>query len=160
MGTVPEVGPVLLLVLLSSVAVAVILAVIVLALLLPRHSKDWVAAAASASARRPSVQLLSRLLFARRQPGAITLDCLLVAVEKAAPGVVAPPGLPFTLQMRAPEASLAQRVDELLSEWAADSRELLFELRQEEGWVRTTIASGDSSVQLELAGAAGLQLNP
>ncbi len=154
----PEVGPVLLLVLLSSVAVAVILAVIVLALLLPRHSKDWVAAAASA--RRPSVQLLSRLLFARRQPGAITLDCLLVAVEKAAPGVVAPPGLPFTLQMRAPEASLAQRVDELLSEWAADSRELLFELRQEEGWVRTTIASGDSSVQLELAGAAGLQLNP
>lgn len=153
----PEVGPVLLLALLSAVAVAVILAVIVLALLLPRHSKRWVAAAASV--RRPSVRLLSRLLFARRQPGAITLDCLLVAVEDAAPGVVAPPGLPFTLQMRAPEANLAQ-VDELLAEWAADSRELRFELRQEEGWVRTTIASGDSSVQLELAGAAGLRLNP
>ncbi len=153
-----KVGPVLLLVLISSVAVAVILAVIVLVLLLPRHSKRWVAAAAAA--RHPSVRLLSRLLFARHQPGAITLDCLLVAVEEAAPGVVAPPGLPFTLQMRAPEERLAEQVDELLAEWAADSRELLFELRQEEGRVRTTIASGDSKVHLELSGAAGLQFKP
>ncbi len=152
----PEVGPVLLLVLIS-VALAIIVVMIVLALLLPRRCKRW--ATAAASARHPSVRLLSRLLFARRQPDAITLDCLLVAVEDPAPGVVAPAGLPFTLQLLAPDPRMAQRVDDLLSAWAADSRELLFELRQEQGRVRTTIASGDSSVQLELTGAAGLQLN-
>ncbi|MBW3558018.1 MAG: hypothetical protein KY454_13875 [Actinobacteria bacterium] len=151
-------GPVLFLVLTSSVALAIILAMIVVALLLPRHSKRL--AAAAASARHPSVRLLSRLLFARRQPDAITLDCLLVSVEDPAPGVVAPPGLPFTLQLLAPEPRMAQQVDDLLNAWAADSRELLFELRQEQGRVRTTIASGDSSVQLVLSGAAGLQLNP
>lgn len=160
MGTVPEVDALpllpLLLILLAGLTLALAVTTLVVALLLPRQSKRW--AAAAAAARRPSIRLLSRLLFARHQPGAITLDCLLVSVEGPASGV-APAGLPFTLQLHAPEAAMARQVDELLDEWAGDSRELLLELSEDRGRVRTTIASGKSSVQLELSGAAGLQLN-
>ncbi len=159
MGTVPEVDALpllpLLLILLAGLTLALAVTTLVVALLLPRQSKRWAAAAA---ARRPSIRLLSRLLFARHQPGAITLDCLLVSVEGPASGV-APAGLPFTLQLHAPEAAIARQVDELLDEWTADSRELMLELSEDRGRVRTTIASGKSSVQLELSGAAGLQLN-
>ena len=50
--------------------------------------------AASDDDRRPRIRLLSQVLFARRQRDAITIDCLLVSVEDAAPGVGAPAGLP------------------------------------------------------------------
>jgi hypothetical protein len=109
---------------------------------------------------RPRVRLLSRLLFSRRQAEGITLDCLLLSVQQAGPGVTAPEGLPFTLQLRAPETEwFATRVEQLLAEWAADSRELLLELTEDHGKVRTMIVSNGASVHLELAGAAGLQLN-
>jgi hypothetical protein len=108
---------------------------------------------------RPRIRLLSRLLFTGRHDDAITLDCLLVSVERAAPGVTAPEGMPFTLQLRTPETAwFAARVEHLLGEWADESRELLLELREDHGKVRTMIASGDSSVHLELSGAAGLGL--
>jgi hypothetical protein len=107
----------------------------------------------------PRIRLLFRLLFSRTQPDGITLDCLLVSVEEAAPGVHAPEGLPFTLRLRVPDTVwFAHRVDQLLGEWADDGRELLIELTEDHGKVRTMIASGTSSVHLELAGAAGLSL--
>ncbi len=109
--------------------------------------------------RRPGVRLLSQLLFTRRQPDGITIDCLLVAVQDAGPGVGAPAGLPFTLQFHTPDTAwFADRVEHLLTEWAEDSRELTVELREDHGKVRTVIASGPSSVHLELSGAAGLSL--
>jgi hypothetical protein len=108
---------------------------------------------------RPRIRLLSRLLFSRRQPESIVIDCLLLSVEQAGPGVTAPAGLPFTLQLRTPDTGwFADRVDDLLSTWADESRELVLELREDHGTVRTRIASGDASVQLELSGAAGLSL--
>lgn len=110
--------------------------------------------------RRPRIRLLSRVLFTRRHRDAITIDCLLVSVEQAGPGVGAPAGLPFTLQFRAPDTAwFADRVERLLMEWAEDDRELTLELREDHGKVRTVIASGRSAVHLELAGAAGLSLN-
>jgi len=110
--------------------------------------------------RRPRIRLLSRVLFTRRHRDAITIDCLLVAVEQAGPGIAAPAGLPFTLQFRAPDTAwFADRVEQLLTEWAADDRELTLELREDHGKVRTVIASGPSAVHLELAGAAGLSLS-
>ena len=109
--------------------------------------------------RRPRIRLLSRVLFTRRNRDAITIDCLLVSVEQAGPGVGAPSGLPFTLQFRAPDTAwFADRVEQLLTEWADDDRELTVELREDHGKVRTVIASGPSAVHLELAGAAGLSL--
>jgi hypothetical protein len=108
---------------------------------------------------RPRIRLLSRLLFTRRHPESIVIDCLLVSVEQAGPGVTAPEGLPFTLQLRTPDTDwFAERVDQLLHEWAEESRELMLELREDHGKVRTRIDSGDASVQLELSGAAGLSL--
>lgn len=109
---------------------------------------------------RPRIRLLSRVLFTRRNSDAITIDCLLLSVEQAGPGVGAPAGLPFTLQFRTPDTAwFADRVEQLLSEWAAEDRELTLELREDHGKVRTLIASGTSAVHLELAGAAGLSLN-
>ncbi|HVM07500.1 MAG TPA: hypothetical protein VM345_03470 [Acidimicrobiales bacterium] len=107
---------------------------------------------------RGRVRLMSRLLFARRTSDAITLDCTLVAVEGQLPPDVDPPqGLPFTLRLRCPDTTwFAGRVEELLTEWAEENRELMLELSPDRGKVRTTIASGGSSVHLELAGAAGL----
>ncbi|HEX7166715.1 MAG TPA: hypothetical protein VF230_07020 [Acidimicrobiales bacterium] len=104
------------------------------------------------------VRLASRLLFARRSADAITLDCTLVRVDGRLPANVDPPvGLPFTLRVRCPDTGwFAGRVEELLTEWADDNRELVLELSPDRGKVRTTIASGTSSVHLELAGAAGL----
>lgn len=109
---------------------------------------------------QPRIRLLSRVLFSHRRSDAISIDFLLVAVEQAGPEVTAPAGLPFTLQLRAPETGwFADRVEQLLDEWAQDSRELLLELREDRGKVRTMIASGTSSVHLELTGAAGLSLS-
>lgn len=109
---------------------------------------------------RPRIRLLSRVLFTRRNLDAITLDCLLVSVEQAGPGVGAPAGLPFTLQFRTPDTAwFAEWVEQLLTQWADDDRELTFELREDHGKVRTVIASGPSAVHLELAGAAGLSLS-
>ena len=108
---------------------------------------------------RPRIRLLSRLLFTRTHHDAITIDCLLVAVETAGPGITAPEGLPFTLQLRTPDTAwFADRVEHLLELWAAESRELTVELREDHGKVRTMITSGDASVHLELSGAAGLSL--
>lgn len=113
----------------------------------------------------------SRALFATRSRDAITLDFTLVRAEEGLdlppalwppelPGALTnglPPGQPFTLQLRAPDAGwFAGRVEELLCEWAEDNRELMLELREDRGRVRTTIVSGDSSVHLELASADGL----
>lgn len=107
----------------------------------------------------PRIRLLSRVLFTRRFTDAITIDCLLVAVEQAGPDLDAPEGLPFTLQLKTPETGwFADRVEQLLEEWAGDSRELLLELREDHGRVRTMIVSGSSSVHLELTGSAGLSL--
>jgi hypothetical protein len=108
--------------------------------------------------RPGALRLFSRLLFARRSTDAITLDCTLVAVDgELPPGVEPPAGLPFTLRLRCPDTTwLASRVEELLIEWADESRELVLELAPENGKVRTTIMSDGSSVHLELAGAAGL----
>jgi hypothetical protein len=107
----------------------------------------------------PRIRLLSRLLFARSQDDAITIDCLLLSVDQAGPGVSAPAGLPFTLRLRTPETAwFAGRVEHLLSEWADESRELVVELREDHGKVRTMLSSGESAVHLELAGAAGLSL--
>ncbi|HVF33620.1 MAG TPA: hypothetical protein VM933_11345 [Acidimicrobiales bacterium] len=114
---------------------------------------------AGADDGRPRIRLLSRVLFTRRNRDAITIDCLLVSVEQAGPGVGAPAGLPFTLQFRAPDTTwFADRVEQLLTEWSAESRELTMELREDHGKVSTMIASGASAVHLELAGAAGLSL--
>jgi hypothetical protein len=110
--------------------------------------------------RRPRIRLLSQVLFTRRQRDAITIDCLLVSVEHAGPGVGAPAGLPFTLQFHAPDTTwFADRVEQLLTEWSDDNRELVMELREDHGKVRTMISSGPSAVHLELAGAAGLSLS-
>ena len=109
---------------------------------------------------RPRVRLLSRLLFTRTHDDAITIDCLLMAVEKAGPGVSAPEGLPFTLQLRTPDTVwFADRVEQLLEQWADESRELTVELREDHGKVRTMLTSGSSAVHLELSGAAGLSLS-
>ena len=109
---------------------------------------------------RPRIRLLSQVLFTRRQRDAITIDCLLVSVEHAGPGVGAPSGLPFTLQFHAPDTTwFADRVEQLLTEWSDDNRELVMELREDHGKVRTMISSGPSAVHLELAGAAGLSLS-
>ena len=108
---------------------------------------------------RPRIRLLSRLLFTRTHEDAITIDCLLLSVERAGPGITAPAGLPFTLQLRVPDTAwFADRVEQLLSLWADETRELTVELREDHGKVRTMLSSGDSSVHLELAGAAGLSL--
>ena len=108
---------------------------------------------------RPRIRLLSRLLFTRTHDDAFTIDCLLVAVEAAGPGVTAPEGLPFTLQLRAPDTAwFASRVEELLEQWADETRELTVELREDHGKVRTTLTNGTSSVHLELSAAAGLSL--
>ena len=108
---------------------------------------------------RPRIRLLSRLLFTRTHEDAITIDCLLLSVEQAGPGIAAPEGLPFTLQLRPPETAwFADRVEQLLEQWAAETRELTVELREDHGKVRTMISSGQSSVHLELSGAAGLSL--
>ena len=107
----------------------------------------------------PRIRLASRLLFTRTRDDAITIDCLLVSVERAGPGVSAPEGLPFTLQLRPPETAwFADRVEHLLQLWADESRELMVELREDHGKVRTMLSNGQSSVHLELAGAAGLSL--
>ena len=107
----------------------------------------------------PRIRLLSRLLFTRTQDDAITIDCLLLSIDQAAPGISAPEGLPFTLRLRSPETAwFAERVDHLLGEWAHESREMVVELREDHGKVRTMLSSGDSAVHLELAGAAGLSL--
>ena len=109
---------------------------------------------------RPRIRLLSRLLFTRTNQDAITIDCLLLSVEKAGPGISAPEGLPFTLQLRTPDTAwFADRVEQLLEQWADESRELTVELREDHGKVRTMITSGTSSVHLELSGAAGLSLS-
>lgn len=108
---------------------------------------------------RGHVRLMSRLLFARRSFDAITLDCTLVSVDGDLPADIGTPpaGLPFTLRVRCPDTTwFATRVEELLTEWADDNRELVLELSPDRGRVRTTIASRGSSVHLELAGAAGL----
>lgn len=104
------------------------------------------------------VRLASRLHFARRTADAITLDCTLLRIDGRLPANLDPPvGLPFTLRVRCPDTGwFAGRVEELLMEWADDNRELVLELSPDRGKVRTTIASGTSSVHLELAGAAGL----
>lgn len=110
--------------------------------------------------RRPRIRLLSQVLFTRRQHDVITIDCLLVSVEHAGPGVGAPAGLPFTLQFHPPDTTwFADRVEHLLTEWSEDNRELVLELREDHGKVRTMISSGPSAVHLELAGAAGLSLS-
>ena len=109
--------------------------------------------------RQPRIRLLSQVLFTRRNRDAITIDCLLVSVEQAGPGVGAPSGLPFTLQFVAPDTTwFADRVEQLLTEWSDDNLELTMELREDHGKVRTVIANGPSAVHLELAGAAGLSL--
>lgn len=115
------------------------------------------AGAAPAPRHTGRVRLMSRLLFARRSLDAITLDCTLVAVDGGLPAAVDPPeGLPFALRVRCPDTAwLANRVEKLLSEWADDNRELVLELTADRDKVRTTIASGRSSVHLELADAAG-----
>jgi hypothetical protein len=108
---------------------------------------------------RRRVRLLSRVLFLRRQTEAITLDCLLVAVEDAAPGVDAPEGLPFTLQLLTPDTQwFADRINEVLTTWADECREMHVELREEHGKILTRLESGASTINLELAGAAGLHL--
>jgi hypothetical protein len=108
---------------------------------------------------RPRIRLLSRLLFTRTHDDAFTIDCLLLSVEQAGPGISAPEGLPFTLQLRAPDTAwFADRVEQLLELWADESRELTVELREDHGKVRTVLASGQSAVHLELSGAAGLSL--
>lgn len=108
---------------------------------------------------RPRIRLLSRLLFTRTHQDAITIDCLLMSVEQAGAGISAPEGLPFTLQLRAPDTAwFADRVEQLLEQWADESRELTVELREDHGKVRTMLTSGTSSVHLELSGAAGLSL--
>ncbi len=136
--------------------VAVTAVLLVLALAVPAMPKP---AALYDNDGQPRVRLLSRVLFTRRFTDAITIDCLLVAVQQAGADLDAPEGMPFTLQLRTPETGwFADRVEHLLEEWAADSRELLLELREDHGRVRTMIASGSSSVHLELTGAAGLSL--
>jgi hypothetical protein len=150
----------------SIVAFTVVTTVLllVLAMAVPdrgheRSRTDGDDADAAAEARRPRIRLLSQVLFTRRQRDAITIDCLLVSVESAGPGVAAPAGLPFTLQFRTPETAwFADRVEQLLTEWSEESRELTLELSEDHGKVRTMIASGPSAVHLELAGAAGLSL--
>jgi hypothetical protein len=107
----------------------------------------------------PRVRMLSRLLFTRNQAEGFTLDCLVVSVEESG-GINPPTGQPFTLQLRAPETAwFAERVEHLLAEWADESRELLVELSEDHGKVRTMLASNGSSVHLELCGAAGLRLS-
>lgn len=131
------------------VAIAVVVsAVVVASMLVARRRPDPTDAPALIDDDdRPKVRLLSRLLFARRDEDAFTLDCTLAS------------GLPFTLQVHAPETEwFAGRVEQLLAEWAEDERELVLELTKGYGGkVRTTIAAGDSSLQLELVGAAGLR---
>jgi hypothetical protein len=136
------------------------LVLLVLALAVPDRDTHRSARGAPPDDGRPHIRLLSQVLFTRRQRDAITIDCLLVSVEHAGPGVGAPAGLPFTLQFHAPDTSwFADRVEQLLTEWSDDNRELVLELREDHGKVRTMISSGPSAVHLELAGAAGLSLS-
>ncbi len=108
---------------------------------------------------RPRIRLLTQVLFTRRNRDAITIDCLLLEVTQAGPGVAAPSGMPFTLQFHTPDTVwFADRVEHLLQDWANNNHELVVELREDHGKVRTLISSGPSSVHLELAGAAGLSL--
>lgn len=139
-----------------AITVAVTIVLLLLAIAAP-HSH---AAAGFVEDGRPRIQLLSRLLFTRSNADAITIDCLLMSVEQAGPGITAPEGLPFTLQLRTPETAwFADRVEHLLELWADESRELTVELREDHGKVRTMISSGSSAVHLELSGAAGLSLS-
>jgi hypothetical protein len=109
--------------------------------------------------RRPDgIRLVTRVLFSRRAHDALTLDCTLIRVERGLPPDLDPPeGLPFTLRVRCPDTSwFAGRVEALLGEWAKENREVVVELTPENDKIRTMIASGESSVHLELSGAAGL----
>lgn len=143
-----------------TAAITLVLLLVVALFPSPRRKQAALIGAVPPDDGHPRIRLLSRVLFARCQPDSIMLDCLLVAVEQAAPGVTVAPGMPFTLQLRAPTTGwFADRVERLLTEWADENRELLLELHEDHGKVRTRIASGESSVQLELSGAAGLQLN-
>ena len=142
-----------------TVATTIVLLLLALAVPEPLLEERLARAPEPPEDRRPRIRLLSQVLFTRRHRDAITLDCLLVSVEQAGPGVGAPSGLPFTLQLRAPDTTwFADRVEQLLTEWAEESRELTMELREDKGKVRTVIASGPSAVHLELSGAAGLSL--
>lgn len=101
----------------------------------------------------------ARILFVSRSAGTIALDCVLAGHHDGNHDSDAPPpGLPFTLQLRAPFADwFSARVEDLLRLWAEEDRELVIELRDDgRGRVRTTIAGDESSVHLELAGAPGL----
>lgn len=143
-------------ILLLIAAVTATGALIFLALVPPRPALPTPPAAPHETAPpRGQVRLLSRLLFAHRSFDAITLDCTLVAIDGDVPADIDPPeGLPFTVRVRCPDTTwFATRVEELLGEWADENRELLVELSPDRGRVRTTIASGGSSVHLELAGA-------
>ena len=109
---------------------------------------------------RTRLRLVSRLVFVFRQSDSIALDCTLVEAQGAIPDVLSPPvGLPFTLQLRAPDTSwFAARVEELLQEWSDADEPLVLDLDLVEatGHIKATLTSGESSVHLELAGAAGL----
>lgn len=136
------------------------LVLLVLALAAPDRDAPRRAVRSADDDRRPRIRLLSQVLFTRRQHDVITIDCLLVSVEHAGPGIGAPSGLPFTLQFHPPDTTwFADRVEQLLTEWSDDNRELVLELREDHGKVRTMISSGPSAVHLELAGAAGLSLS-
>lgn len=103
------------------------------------------------------LRLRSRLLFARRTAQAITLDAVLVDAVGLPAGADATPGLPFAVAVRLPDTPwLAMRVDALLTEWSENGDVILFELIDDNGRLRTTIASGESSVHLDLADTAGL----
>lgn len=155
-GTDPTVGVSITVVVLAF-TVATTLVMLLIALAIPATPRPG---ALYDDDGEPRIRLLSRVLFLRRVSDAITIDCLLVAIEHAGPELEAPEGMPFTLQLRTPETGwFADRVEQLLAEWADDDRELLLELREDRGKVRTMIASGSSSVHLELAGAAGLTLS-
>ena len=106
---------------------------------------------------RAGLRLVSRLLFVFRQRDSIALDCTLVEAQGGIPPAMAPPpGLPFTLRLRAPDTQwFANRVEELLTEWAADDRPLVLDLVESTGHIKATLTHGDSSVHLDLAGAAG-----
>lgn len=133
-------------------AAAVVLVIVLVAI--PRAPKP-----APPPVARPTVRLRFRVLFTRRQRQAITLDCLMVAVERGAPEAAIPAGMPFTLQVWVPQTpAYAARAELLLNRWADQDQELLLELLKEQGRVTTTITSDQSSLELELAGAAGLSL--
>lgn len=103
------------------------------------------------------MRLRALLVFARRAPHAVVVDAVLVAVEQGPAGVVATPGLPFAVALRLPDTAwFAARVDELLGHWCEDGEVVVLEIVDHKGRLRTTIASHDSSVHLELVDTAGL----